>query len=211
MTEIRKIIFILVIASFTACESDDTIRYWQFTSDDLSHLYYDEDTLTYIGDKIQYQDLVTFLLNSSDTIVVNVTTEIYSSLNPWRILNVEDMLGHSFLEFDQTTGFKYAHITTFRSSNDGNSEKRFEVGLAGYGYNYFYYQLLEVTEAETFTLDTALVLDKLYEDVYKFNLPQEGNKSGIKLIYFAKKYGYIKIESLDGKMIELISIGKNNS
>jgi len=65
---------------------------------------------------------------------------------------------------------------------------------------------LDKVISEPITLDTAMVLGRLYESVYKFDLPRENGDLGIKSVYFAKKYGFIKIEGHDGSKLELIKV-----
>lgn len=50
-------------------------------------------------------------------------------------------------------------------------------------------------------IDTATVNNKTYSEVYKFNPVNET----IKVVYFAKTYGFIKIELNDGNKLELIA------
>jgi len=187
--------------AFIACVHDTSVEYHQFTRDDLSHLYYDKDTLIFTEHvQIHYEDTVKFLLNDSATIVVVATTEINSGLNPMTFFNVkeEDFFGSSVINFDKKTGFNFFYITISRTSDTWNSEKFFQIsanGINAFSKQYIY--------NDTVSLDTALVLGKIYQNVYKF-YPPENSRTDIRLIYFAKKYGYIKIEKLDGKKIERI-------
>jgi len=199
----KKCVLLLITLALIGCvglEIDDTLRYRQFTSDDLSHLYFDKDTLLYVGERISYQDSIKFLLNDSDTIVVVVATEIHTSLNYWSILNIEDIYGNSRLEFDTSTGFRYADINVSRSSDYGKSKLIFTVNANGFRASTVQYSPSQV---DTISLDTAFVLGKQYQDVYKF-YPRIDYRSGIESIYFAKKYGYIRIEKLDGSKLELL-------
>lgn len=201
----KKCVLLLIILALIGCvglEIDDTLRYRQFTSDDLSHLYFDKDTLLYIGESINYQDSIKFLLNDLDTIVVLAKTEIHTSLNYWAIMNVEDIYGSSKLEFDKNTGFKYAEISVYRTSDIGKSKITFYVGANG---KTAFTRQYDSPQVDTFSLDTAIVLGKQYQDVYKF-YPQTKFDSwtNIKSIYFAKKYGYIRIEKLDGSKLKLL-------
>jgi len=199
----KKYIFAYVVLILTACNQDNTIRYRQLTKDDLSHLYYNKDTLTYKGINIIYRDTVIYQLNNTDTIHVKIETQInsyYSS--PLNFENVEDIGGKSLMRLDVKTGFKYANIAVSRTTDSWSAEKYFEVGANGInGFEKQYFS------KDTVSLDTAKVLGKIYQNVYKFYPPIEG-KSDIRLIYFAKKYGYIKIEKTDGTKIERIDSGK---
>ena len=187
-----------------ACHfNEPSVTYRQFTKDDLSHLYYDKDTLTFTGSSIVYNDSVTYLLNDTGTIHVKIETEInsfYSS--PFNFSNVEDIGGKSLMRLDIKTGFRYANITISRTIDSWSAEKYFEVGANGInGFEKQYFP------KDTVSLDTALVLGKIYQNVYKF-YPSVDSKTDIRLIYFAKKYGYIKIVKTDGSKLERIDKGK---
>jgi hypothetical protein len=198
----KKLIFILLIVALTACIFDNTITYCQFTKDDLSYLYYNKDTLTNVGQNINYSDTITYLLNNKDTIHVKIQTKIYSDFSePW-IQKIKEIYGTSSISFNISSGFKYANIKISRWYDVGYPVRFFEVGANGtwnFSKQYLY--------NDTIKLDTALVHCKIYQNVYKFYPPIEG-KTNIRLIYFAKKYGYIKIEKLDGTKIERIDNGK---
>jgi len=200
----KKYLFIFTVIALTACKNDEpTSKYRQFTKDDLSHLYYNKDTLTYKGISIIYRDTVIYQLNNTDTIHVKIETQInsyYSS--PINFENIEDIFGSSVIHFEKETGFEFGDIRLYRTVNSWNAEKFFQVRANGTNvFSGHYYP------KDTVNLDTAKVLGKIYQNVYKFYPPVE-DKTDIRLIYFAKKYGYIKIEKLDGTKIELIDKGK---
>ena len=187
-----------------ACNNDEpAVRYRQFTSDDLSHLYYDKDTLTSTGQYIVYKDTIAYLLNDTDIIHVLVTTEIGSSYaSPFHFSNIKDIFGSSVIYFEKKTGFQFFSIDLQRLIKSGNAEKFFQVSANG--INAFSKQYLST---DTISLDSALVLGKTYQNVYIF-YPPEDSKTDIRLIYFAKKYGYIKIVKTDGSKLERIDKGK---
>jgi hypothetical protein len=199
----KKYILILLSIVLFACEHDNTVTYLQFTRDDLSHLYYDKDTLTFTGQNIVYKDTLTYLLNDTDTIYAPIKTEIHVLVNPFDFSNIKYITGNSLAYFSKETGFRSSYIQIHRRDNTWNTERLFQVG-ADNGFNAFEKQYLP---DDTVSLDTALVLGKIYQNVYKFYPPVEG-KTDIRLIYFAKKYGYIKIEKTDGSKLERIDKGK---
>ena len=198
----KKSIFILLIVALTSCIFDTTPIYIQFTKDDLSYLHYNKDTLINTGQDIYYTDTISYLLNDSDSIQVKIATKIYSYFSePW-IQKYKEISGKSSMSFNRSSGFSYANMTIIRGSNAGYPVRSFEVGANGtwnFSKQYLY--------NDTIKLDTALVHGKIYQYVYKFYPPIEG-KTNIRLIYFAKKYGYIKIEKLDGTKIERIDNGQ---
>jgi len=188
------------MASLHACKNDEpSVKYRQFTSDDLSYLHYNKDTLTYTGAGIEYKDTLTYLLNDTGSIYIKTHTRIYSFFsNPFGFTNIQDIFGETAMNPEKKTGFEYANVTISRGSNFGYIGRFFEVGANGVSsYKKRY------SETDTVLIDTALVLGKIYQNVLKFYPPEE-DKSDIRLIYFAKKYGYIKIEKLDGTKIERI-------
>ena len=200
----KKFILILFSIAFVACVHHNLTTYHHFTRDDLSHLYYDKDTLVSNELDIHYKDSVKFLLNDSATIVVVATTEIQSSFSQWTLFDnkEESIFGSSVIYFDKKTGFRSFYITVSRTSDSWNSEKFFQVsanGINGFEKQYF--------PKDTVSLDTALVLGKIYQNVYKF-YPSVDSKTDIRLIYFAKKYGYIKIVKTNGSKLERIDKGK---
>ena len=186
----------------TACVyNDEPVIYSQLTKDDLSYLHYNKDTFISTGKDVVYKDTLNYILNNIDTLNITVTTKIYSIYDNPFFTYYKSISGRSLISFNKSTGFNYANILVSRLGNR-NSEKFFEIDANGtWGYSKQYFSI------DTFTLDTALVLGKLYQNVYKFYPPEEG-KSDIRLIFFAKKYGYIKIEKLDGTKIELIDRSK---
>jgi hypothetical protein len=175
-------------------------KYIQLTSDDLAHLYINLDTLYYDGNEIEYKDSILFLLNSVDTITVGVRTQIWSTLSQFAILDVRDITGKSTINFNKTPRFYFADIEIFRDDYTYPSRKIFTASKGDGGRN------LDEWVREINTLDTACILGRQYEDVYKFLPPSENHESGIKTVYFAKKYGFIMIEGYDGSKVELIEI-----
>lgn len=185
------------------CDVDSETKYHQLTSDDLAHLYINLDTLTYDGKDIEYTDSVRFLLNAKDTITVAAKTQIWSTIDQFAFVDLRDMHGQSTIHFSKTYGLNYADIQIFREFYTSPSRKVFCVSKADGGRN------LDEWVSGAFTLDTAYILGRLYESVYKCNLPRENGDLGIKSVYFAKMYGFIKIEGHDGSKLELIEVRSN--
>jgi len=217
----KRFSFFLILISLISCvkdeDAEEILPWKQFTTDELNHTYYGKDTLTYTGSDISFHSQIRFLLNDSDIINVLTSTNFYPdvAVNGYQIIPIPPYASvQSIIHFDKKTGFDfvytnlsnkvftYAEDTTFYQNGVFHeSYMSFSVGANGefdFGRGLNNDQLLD------FKLDTALVLNKLYNDVYKFNLPHD-NLTGIKLIYYAKKYGYIKIEKLDGTKIELVN------
>lgn len=176
-------------------ESDS---YEQLSADDVSHLYFDRETVVCEKEDIEFTDSVTFLLNSRDTVIVAAKTRIWSTIDEPLHLGNYNANGKSNILFDKAKGFYYADIQLHRIFDP--STKTFRVSK-GDGGNDLYKVI-----SEPITLDTAMILGRLYESVYKFDLPSENGHLGIKSVYFAKKYGFIKIEGHDGSKLELIEV-----
>jgi hypothetical protein len=193
-------LFFLLI-SCVEQESDN--RFTQFTSDDLSFLYYNSDTLDFTGRSINYLDTITFALNGINIIRVPIETKIDTFRSPpWDMSNEAGIQGESSLILEKESGFRYATVGVSRQRIDDNgSTKYFYVSIDGgtpFG-KHFYIN-------DEIPLDTALVLGNYYNNVIKIE-PDSLTQSKIKSIYFAKKFGFIKIETLDGKTMERVLPG----
>jgi hypothetical protein len=197
----KQITVTLFLFLFVACINDPA-EYYQFTSDDLSHLHLNKDMVNYDGVKIEYKDSLAYLLNRNETIYVPIVTEIHSSRDLLVIFNVEDIYGSSMMIFDKEIGFDSVSISISKTKNYWKASKFFQINAHG-----IYPFTQQYSQTDSVSLDTALVLGKLYQNVYKF-YPLSRHKTAIRLIYFAKKYGYIKIEKLDGTKIEKIDADK---
>ena len=211
MNKIIKVSVNLFFCTFliylmSGCDFNKETRYIQLTSDDLAHLYINLDTLYYDGNEIEYTDSVRFLLNSRDTITACVETQIWSELSQFAIVDIRYMYGESIIYFDKYSGFYFAKVEIFRAYNIHPPRKIFTAKLTDNLFNLGFSYLIDEVLSGPFPLDTVVVLDRQYEDVYKFELPYENNESGIKTVYFAKKYGFIMIESYDGSKVELIEV-----
>jgi len=146
-----------------------------------------------------YKDTLGFILNDTSSIYLPVTTEIYSLHNLTNFTNTEDMHARSLMIFDKKTGFDSVYVSISNTGNYKYAEKFFQLNANG-----LYPFTQQYSQTENVVLDTALVLGKVYQNVYKF-YPLLRFKTGIRLIYFAKKYGYIKIEKTDGSKLERIN------
>jgi hypothetical protein len=186
--------FFLLI--FFGCNLDLSYpKIYQFSSDELSLLYFDQDTLTYDIEKdeeINYNDTVYFLYNSKDTCSAPVSTRIYSLVNVfWGVDNF--LWGESWVSFKNSGRFTSAHLDIRKEYED-------EVTMRIQSHGYFF-------EANSYHLkfDTALVLNHLYSGVIKLYPSKEDSTEFLKSIYIAKKFGVILMESTEGEKIELIN------
>jgi len=190
---IQSSLFLMIIGLLTGCFETNQ-EYYQLTSDDLSHLYIDRDSLVYDGNSVNCRDTIAFLHNSMDTLLVEVSTSISDSKPPWSDVNV--LIGVSEMHFSEQTGFWYAKVDVFKGGDSTKILINFNMLVGGCSN-----VKLDIP------LDTALVLGKTYNNVYKFEYP-DNSLSKLKCIYFAKKYGFIKVETADGRKLEKLEISK---
>lgn len=208
----KNILAFVLILLMVSCDDYNTVnRYTQFTRDDLSFLYFDSDTVVFNGSDIIFTDTISFLFNGTDIVKVPVYTKIEASYFPFSPGGKgTDIQGESTLEFNPQTGFKFAEVRLTRDDiNKVGSYKEFAVGL--YGKKSY---TKDIKRDFQIPLDTALVLGVLYNNVFKIvpdSIYQSDSKSifftNIKSIYFAKKFGFIKIETVDGKSMERVLPG----
>jgi hypothetical protein len=200
----KKILSFFFFLSLLSCiDTESEHQYTQFTSDDLSYLYFNLDTLVFTGSTIYYVDTITFMLNGTERIRVPLTTKIDTFKNPpWGVYSDAGIEGISSLILQKESGFLYATVGVSRQSKyDNNSEKYFVVKANGVNpYEKYFYA------NDSIHLDTAIVLGVHYNNVLTFE-PGIEYPSNIKSIYFAKGFGYIKIETLDGKTMERVLPG----
>lgn len=199
----RNLLIAFSLILLNGCiEDDGSIIYTVMSDDDKSYLY---NCATNVGlvDKIyNFSDTIYFLRNSRDTIIVPVVTRI----SPYKTIihnNRRSIFGESFLKFDSLSGFKYALITIDHFYKDPNSLKWFEVALEKENSQSFVYVVQPEDTVQY--LDSAFVLGRLYQHVYKFDGKSINTNSQIKLIYFALDWGYLYIEGIDGRKVELIT------
>ena len=194
LIELSFVLFV-ILNILTGC-FDSNQEYYQLTSDDLSHLYIDRDSLVYHGNSVNYSDTIAFLHNSLDTLLVEVFTSISDSKPPWN--DVNELAGVSQLYFSKQTGFWYAMVNVFKYGASANIYISFKMLVGGSND-----VKLDIPT------DTAFVLGKTYDNVYKIEYP-DNSPNKLKCIYFAKKFGFIKVETTDGRKLERLDISKED-
>lgn len=188
----------MIIGLLTGCGFFDLgTEYCQYTPDELSHLYFDRDSLVYDGNSIDYYDTIAFLHNSEDTMLVKVHTSIYSWAPPYGSI-AEYLNGTSRMYFDEQTGFQYAQVRVSKVSKYSDADIFMDFVIINGGCS---------DVKMNVPLDTALVLGKTYNNVYKFEFTVN-SPSKLKSIYFAKKYGFIKVEVTDGRKLERLELNE---
>jgi hypothetical protein len=193
---ILNAVFLMISVLFSGCNLFETDKiYCQLTSDELSHLYFDRDTLILDGNPINYIDTIAFLYNSNDTMRMVVNTYIYSPIFPYDPSH-PSVFGSSTFYFEEQTGFKHARVKVKQDFGDKNALITIDFPMLIGGCSDI---LLNQP------LDTANVLGKEYQNVYKITFP-DNSFSKLKYIYFAKKFGFIKIETADRKKLERVDL-----
>jgi hypothetical protein len=204
---IRRITLIISVLLIHGCCIEESETYKQLSADDLSHLYFDRETVVCEEEDIEFTDSVTFLLNSRDTITVAAKTKIWTTIDEPLHLGNFDANGQSTIMFEKKTGFEFIQVSVYRSLDwQYPSKKKYRVSLVNSDQVIIFSRIVDELINGVFPLDTASVLNLVYNQVYKYDLSKEGNESNIKSVYFAKKYGFIKIEGHDGNKLELIEV-----
>ena len=175
----------------------------QFTSDDLSYLYYDSDTLVFDGNPIEHKESVRFLYNGVDTISTLAETVIdpnYDLFSPDGIS--PGILGESTLRINDVKGFRYFNVNVTRINYDITNGTNYSNYILFYvGVNDYDIISKKIFLSDSIHLDTVSVLGMHYENVLNLT-PDTSTQSMVKNILFAKKFGFIKIETYDGKKLE---------
>jgi hypothetical protein len=193
-------LFFMIIVLQIGCNYDNPgPEYCQFTPDVLSHLYFDKDSLVYDGIEFHYSDTIAFLHNSDDTLLVKVNTRIYDLPLTFGGAAIA-VYGESRMDFIAQTGFRFARVRI-------SKEHKYDDAVITLDF----YMLIGGCSGVILnqTIDTAKVLDKTYNNVYKIEYP-DNSPSKLRCIYFAKKDGLIKVETADGRKLEKLEISKED-
>ena len=197
----NKIVVILTVLSviFSCDNSDHDLKsnYSQLTNDDLSYVIYDKDSLYLVDKSFSYVDKIKYLYN--DTLVVEalIMTEFYSSQRDTSISDFYNVGGRTEYRFINCPILGNASSSVIRDSEFGFSHLNFTINSI-----YDFWGKGSYSTDTTIVKDTATILGVLYNDVLKFDI--NPNNPNIKTVYFAKKYGYIKIEAIDGNCLQRI-------
>lgn len=194
------VLSLIIINIFFSCNNDIELseEYSQFDSDELSYLYINIDSLVYDGQTIGYRDTIAFLHNNSDTLFAFIETLIYGQNLPYAP-ELVSLFGTSRYNFDKKSGIKWANTYVYRSMPDSNADIYIDFALE---------DLSNTRIKMNIPTDTAQILGKIYSNVYKFEYPIN-SPNNLKCIFFAKKVGFIKIESADGRNLERLDLSKD--
>lgn len=182
---------------FYSCEEKEHGGQCQFTPDELSFLNFFKTSLDWDGNSIYNCDTIAFLFNHTDTIYPIISTSISGNTifyNP----SVRNIFGQTLCEFDERTGIYGTTANVFKEFI--GKKASIEVSVLFRTHNTYYIDLTKPT-------DTATILGKTYNNVFKDVIP-DSRHNDIKSAFFAKKYGFIKIEATDGKLLERLDLTK---
>lgn len=168
---------------------------YHLSSDEVSYLVFKPDTMPSDGKPRVFFDKATYLRNGKDTFVIDVKTEVnYSKRDPSWVMG-----GSTSLVFRKDTAFERAIFFVAGYTNFMSCFMDVEVGVPN-SLDYFWRDVPS-------KVDTALVLGKVYQGVYKFIVyNKERPKTKVRLVYYAKKYGFIRIETMEGNKLEFIGL-----
>lgn len=190
-------IWILLLFStlLISCVEDDS-PYLQYTSFELGFLYYPYDTLTYIGNYIEYHDSALFLINGKDTINAKVKTTIFDWLDPILSYSQKTLNGTSDLYFPKSCEIKYLSVSMNTKHAQSVGDLYFELGINNKNYN------LQIECIDTIKPIQLFVQGFKYDSVFVFNDYDAGPWDDFLQIKYARKYGFISIKVNDSIRVE---------
>ena len=169
-----------------------------FTPDELSHLYINRDSLADKDIPYHFHDTISFLQDSKDIILANVSTVI----DHWRYTfdsKAVRISGYSDISFNKKSWCEFISVDAIKDFPDAAADKSIWVKLINNG---------GLSEQLNNPIDTlVIVLGKTYNSVYKIDVP-DNSSSKLKEILFAKKFGLIKIVTSDGRKLERLELSK---
>jgi hypothetical protein len=194
----KKFLILFLFVFLISCEKADDV-YYNFTEDDLGWIYFSKK----IADSQTYT--LRYLINNTDTLSVDLYTNTdYTSSEKISSKGLHSKY-KEYYEYGQTV-YYFSDHTCFLKDFRIDICKKKEGLYLGELYlccgDYFSASLCsDGNFIPQMVIDTATVNNKTYSEVYKF-YPDD---YGIKVVYFAKTYGFIKIDMYDGDKAELIA------
>ena len=210
----RNLFLLTFIVLLTSCsdfpESSYTF-YQQFNFNDLQYLITDKFFYYNVGDRDSYDYPLRYLVNGKDTITVTATTEFSNRGVPedafWTIY--DEFWGTSTVYVRQNSGFYALEVQIMQDTVHNSTDKRFSVHLEHANYE-LYYKFLG-NASDSIPMNTANIRGDLYQSVHKFVADSSDQAmTGVKSFYFAKSVGFIRVETVDGKTLEILKGGAAN-
>lgn len=191
--------FILFSVLFISCEKLPESITSSFNEDELKWFYFTEkmsDNQSYIIDykiKDKYLDFA--------SITSKIETYVYEYVRPLKKSTIIYQKGKCYFYLSD-----YHYDYNIRANIETIIDKdKFRITCFNVECVHYYYDTIakiNITDNKTFFdksfVDTATVNNKFYEEVYKFE-----NIENFKSLYFAKGYGFVKLELNNGYKIEL--------
>jgi hypothetical protein len=206
----KKWLFLFLTTSMFACDDPYYQHpfHMQLSKDDCSYLCTDIDSFGYILDHPQYYyDTVYYLVNSKDTAAERIETGIHSKMITFAIELFDNYLeGYSVVNFQNVDFMYYAQVRVGLWNTSDVSTKKIEfcrkvrptdVERRAWDYS------VDLEDLDSSYIDTAQVLTRTYENVYKIHY-KASPIYGIRTVYYVKRYGFLLIELNDSGKIELI-------
>jgi len=193
----KKYVYLcFLLACLSSCKKGQIIHI-QFTDDEKKWIYYQNSNPTYA---VYDFDTLTNV-SGGDSIVLVHKPNIQSSVESFEGQGVDYEKGNivyipifGYSQLNPPLFFPpYSHFLGYCKVDAIKDDESFKVSIGLVG---IYDKKINISN----TLDTALIQNNVFADVYKFI----DTSTNYKCIYLAKNYGFIKIELKDGRKIELI-------
>ena len=210
----KRLLVIPFIVSLTSCSDfpENTYDFYQqFNYNDLQYLITDKDSFYNVGDDKSFDYPLRYLANGKDTINVTAKTEFRNRGVPedafWTIY--DEFCGTSTIYTNQNTDINFLEVRIKQDTIYDATDKRFTVHRSNTGYS-VYFEFLG-NAANSIPMDTADIRGTIYQSVHKFYVDSlDRVLTKIKSFYFAKSVGFIRVETVDGKTLELLKGGSAN-
>lgn len=199
----KKYLYLFFLLAFlSSCKKHDPVHY-QFTDDEKKWIFYQDSNPTYA---VYDFDTLTNV-SGGDSIVLTRKQDVQAVVESWEGEdNYEKDNNLYYYEFGRAQLNPhlvlplYSYILGYCIVNASKGDGSFHINITIAGDS-----LALETEINISTLDTALVQNTIFTNVYKLNTyPNNWIYDNFKCAYLAKNYGFIKIELKDGRKIELI-------
>jgi hypothetical protein len=195
----RTLYFVFLLVFYSCDGFESNTQFIQLTRDDLSYLIYNNDTVLVTEKDLNFSDTIQYMYNRTSVVNAVITTTIHAYKPQQSLLDIYYVYGRTTYNFLNCPSFKSADINVSRHSEYGNSDQLFSVILNGGGWQ----KMIRYSEDSVTVRDSAIILGHTFQGVIMFHPSIEDN-SIIKTVMFAKKTGYIKIETIDGDLLERI-------
>ena len=203
---------LLLMSSCIDLPVDSHHYYQQFNFNDLQYLITDKFAYYNIGDNNTFEYPLRYLVNGKDTIDVVAKTEFFNHAMPegemfW--VDYYELWGISEIYIQQNSGFKRLKVIIIQDTLYNTTDKTFSVCLENTKY-YMYNEFLG-NASDSIPLDTADIRGNVYQSVFKIEADSlDKALTKVKSYYYARSVGFIRVETVDGKVLELLKGGSAN-